>query len=135
MAGGPAAPPERGAAPVTADGAPIRGSVRVAPDLDGVASAAGGAVVFVIARRAGAAGGPPLAVKRLPAAGFPVPFTIGPGDVMVPSFRFDGPIRLEARLDRDGNATSRTAGDLAGEAPGTYEPGASDVAIVLDRRL
>jgi cytochrome c-type biogenesis protein CcmH len=124
--------PQRGAAPVAARAEPIRGTVRIAPDLEGEAPP--GAVLFVIARTAGAQGGPPLAVKRLPAADLPVEFSVGPDEVMVPTFEFAGEIRLEARLDRDGTAAPQP-GDLVGAAPGTYAPGADDVTIVLDRKL
>jgi hypothetical protein len=45
---------------------------------------------------------------------------------------FAGELRLSARLDGDGDAASRQPGDLQGEAPGTFAPGASGVTIVLE---
>jgi hypothetical protein len=48
---------------------------------------------------------------------------------------FAGPVLLTARLDSDGNAMSRTPGDLQGAAREAVSPGASGVEIVLDQRL
>ena len=81
------------------------------------------------------AGGPPLAVLRIAAPSFPVDFEIGPGDVMIPSMRFEGEIELSARLDSDGNAMTRLAGDLTGAASSAHAPGASGVDILLDTRI
>jgi hypothetical protein len=106
-------------------GAPIRGVLRVA---DG-ASPPAGAVLFVIARPA--AGGPPLAVKRLPAGPFPLEFEIGPGDAMVAGQPFAGPIALSARIDGDGDPLTRAPDDLVAAAAEPLAPGARDVDLVL----
>jgi len=108
-------------------GAEIRGTIRLAEGVE-----AGSGVLFVIARGP-SAGGPPLAVRKLDTARFPVEFSIGPSDVMMPGVRFAGPISLTARLDRDGNPMSRDPSDLAGSAEGALQPGATDVEIVLKR--
>lgn len=114
------------AAPPAAEPSPtIRGSVRLA---EGVSAAPRG-VLFLIARSA--AGGPPLAVKRLPAEGFPIAFEIGQADVMMAGLRFEGPLRLTARLDSDGDASTRGESDLLAELASPVEPGASDVALEL----
>jgi hypothetical protein len=105
--------------------------VRVAPELEGKAPA--GAVLFVIARRGSP--GPPLAVKRIESPRLPLDFEIGPDDRMIQSMPFAGPVQLTARLDADGNATSRSPGDLQGSAPEAVEPGATGVAIVLGEQL
>jgi hypothetical protein len=123
---------ERGAAPVAAEsGQPIHGTLRLAAELEGAQPS--GAVVFLIARTAGA--GPPLAVKRIEAPRFPLDFEIGPADRMLATMPFAGAIQLSARLDSDGNATSRTPGDLMGVAHQPVAPGASGVEIVLDQKL
>ena len=131
------APPSgrRGAAPVVAGagGATIRGTISLAPEFEGQVPA--GAVLFLVARPAGTRGGPPLAVQRLNATGFPLAFEIGPSDVMIPSMQFAGQIGLSARIDSDGNAISRQPGDLQGSAAGTLAPGASGVEIVIDERI
>ena len=115
------AAPARG----TASGGEIRGTLRVA---DG-AEVPSGAVLFVIARAQG--GGPPLAVKRLPAGPFPQSFAIGPQDAMIAGRPFAGPILLSARIDTDGDPLTRAPGDLAAQAESPLEPGADSVDLVL----
>ena len=125
-------PPPRDAPELAAEsGPPIRGTLRVAPELQGALPS--GAVLFLIARTGAA--GPPLAVKRIEAPRFPLDFEIGAADRMLPSIPFAGAVLLTARLDSDGNATSRTPGDLQGSAGQPASPGASGVEIVLDQKL
>lgn len=130
----PPPPPGRGpfeASPVApASGPPIRGVVRVAPELAGRIPA--GAVLFVLARTGEA--GPPTAVLRLAASDLPAHFEIGPGNRMIQAMPWRGPFRLSARIDVDGNASTR-AGDFQGVAKGTYAPGARGVEIVVDHAL
>lgn len=125
---GGGAPP---AAPPSAEGAAIRGTISLAPELEDRVPAGG--ILFLIARRG--EGGPPLAVQRVVEPQFPLEFAIGPEDRMIEQMPFVGPLLLEARVDADGNAMTRQPGDLRGAAPGSYEPGASDVAIVVDEAL
>jgi hypothetical protein len=129
----PPPPPAMTAEPALAapSGAPIRGTLRVAPEL--AAAQPGGAVLFLIARSE--APGPPLAVKRIESPRFPLDFEIGPDDRMLKTLPFAGPLHLMARLDADGNATSRTPGDLQGAVAGAVSPGASGVELVLDERI
>jgi cytochrome c-type biogenesis protein CcmH len=137
--GMPAAPGQRGAMPPPAPGEaaevavgpPIHGTIRLAPELESKLPA--GAVLFLIARAG--AGGPPTAVKRIPSPRFPLDFELGPDDRMIQQMPFAGPLRLTARVDGDGNATTRTPGDITGEAPQAVEPGAEGVVIVLDQPL
>jgi hypothetical protein len=122
----------RGAMPLAAEsGAPIRGTVRIAPELESLVPT--GAVLFLIARNSEA--GPPLAVKRIASPSFPLDFEIGADDRMIQSMPFTGPLSLSARVDADGNATSRTPGDLQGASAGALEPGATGVEVVLDQAL
>ncbi len=128
----PAPPPQGGrAAPPVADADPIRGVVSVAPALADRVPAGG--VLFIIARPGAA--GPPLAVQRVPSPSFPLDFSIGPEDRMIRTLPFSGELQLTARLDGDGDATSRNPGDLQGRAAGAHAPGATGVEIVLDERL
>ncbi|MCZ6464114.1 MAG: hypothetical protein O7A09_07215 [Proteobacteria bacterium] len=130
MGQSPRLPPVPGS---TRSGGPaIRGTIRVSVQLG---EPPAGAVLFIIARRAGAKGGPPLAVRRIPAPELPMDFEIGPEHVMVPSFEFEGEIDLSARLDSDGNATTRLPGDIQGRAGASVGPGATGVEIVLDALL
>ena len=66
---------------------------------------------------------------------FPLPFEIGPEDRMIQSIPFEGPLLLSARVDGDGNATSREPGDLQGQATDPVEPGATGVTVQIDQRL
>jgi cytochrome c-type biogenesis protein CcmH len=119
-------PPAEETAPAATSGPPVRGRVELAP---GAASpAAGQAILFVIARRGS---GPPIAVKRIQAPVFPLDFEIGADDRMIATVAFAGPLELAARLDGDGNASTRSPGDLQGVASATVEPGAEGVTIVL----
>ena len=68
-----------------------------------------GAIVFVTVRDSGTTGGPPAAVKRLPAA-FPLRFAIGPGDSMMGQ-PLPAHARVEARVDSDGDPLTRAATD------------------------
>lgn len=129
--GAEAASGGRGAPPVTSSAAPIRGTITLADGFSGRARS--GAVLFLIARASES--GPPLAVKRISAPSFPLEFSLGPDDRMIQSRPFVGPLRISARLDADGNASSRTPGDLEGVAPGSYDPGAEGVSLVIDEVL
>jgi len=120
--GAPAAAPAGSAEP----GA-ISGEIR----LSEAAQPIPGAILFVIARTAGARGGPPLAVLRIPDPRFPQVFAIGPENVMIPSLRFEGPIQLSARLDRDGNAMTRDDADLEAATSSSLQPGAEGVELLL----
>jgi hypothetical protein len=121
----------RGAPPVASAAKPVQGTVTVAEALSD--RVPGGAVLFLIARSG--ASGPPLAVKRIASPRFPLDFTIGPDDRMITAMPFAGPLRLTARVDSDGNVTTRSPGDLQGAAEGDFHPGDTGVALVLDESL
>ncbi len=120
-----AAPPAASPGSASA-GPPLVGVVSLAPG----AQPPAGAVLFVIARREGSAG-PPLAVVRAQDPTFPYAFELSQRSVMMPNTVFSGPMRLTARLDSDGNAITREAGDLEAALAGAVVPGASDVELVL----
>ena len=129
----PAAPAGRGTPPPPATaGAPIRGTLELAAGLEG--SVPRGGVLFLIARRPGG-GGPPVAVKRVQSPTFPMDFELGPDDRMIQAIPFAGPLLLTARVDGDGNATSREPGDLSGAASGPVDPGATGVTVRIDHKL
>jgi hypothetical protein len=130
-----ALPPSRaeGSATSAASGsASIEGRVELPSELASAQSA--GAILFVIARPQGIAGGPPLAVLRIADPSFPYHFSIGPENVMIPSMRFEGEISLSARLDADGNAMTREPEDISSPTVSSLAPGATGVRIVLSDR-
>jgi hypothetical protein len=131
-----AVPPTRAEASASRGGSagssPITGEIGLAPAL--ASGRPVGAVLFVIARPEGTQGGPPLAVLRLPDPEFPVAFSIGPENVMIPSMSFSGPISLSARLDADGNAMTRTPGDIASPPVDGLHPGDAAVRLELSER-
>ncbi|MCO5119816.1 MAG: c-type cytochrome biogenesis protein CcmI [Burkholderiaceae bacterium] len=108
----------------------VAGTVVVDPRL--AAQAERGGTLFVIARQAD---GPPIpvAVRREPGASLPMPFELGDANAMDPSRLLSsaGPLTLEARLSRSGEAR-RQAGDLYGLLA-SVEPGRTDLRIVIDR--
>ena len=106
----------------------VKGTITVAKELQDKLPA--NAVLFIIARREGAGGKPPLAVQRVETFEFPLEYSIGQADVMMPGGIFQGDMVITARLDSDGNATS-SKGDVEGTK--AAKPGDENVDILLDR--
>lgn len=67
-------------------------------------------VIFVIARAAGVTAGPPAAVKRLPLSAFPMTVDLSSADSMMGQ-PLPSKVRLEARIDSDGNAMTKNPKD------------------------
>jgi tetratricopeptide (TPR) repeat protein len=126
---GPSASPD-GAHPTTTDATPdprdVVGTIE-APD----GALRPGDLLFLSARPEGVTSGPPTWVQRLQPTAFPVSFRIGPANAMLGG---DPPAKvvLTARIDRDGNPTSKGPDDLEGRS-GPVAPGAADVRITLGR--
>jgi tetratricopeptide (TPR) repeat protein len=78
----------------------------------GSGNANGNGVLFVIARAEGVTAGPPVAVKRIAAATFPMTIDLGAADSMMGQ-AFPPKVRIEARLDADGNAMTKDPNDPA----------------------
>ncbi len=104
---------------------PAAYQVRV--ELAAGAQAPPGAALFLFLRPAG--GGPPIAVKRLPATGFPLDAALGAEDSMMGA-ELPGSGLLVARLDADGSASTRGEGDLEATAEATR---GSSSRLVLGR--
>jgi cytochrome c-type biogenesis protein CcmH/NrfG len=87
-------------------------AVRVTLDVDDAARSRAGsnAVLFVTARAAGVTAGPPVAAKRMVVQSFPVTFDISASDSMMGQ-ALPPNMRVEARLDSDGNAATRNPAD------------------------
>lgn len=110
----------------------IRGAVSIDPKLKKQLDSQ--AVLFIIARPASSSGGPPLAVKRVEQPSFPVSYSLGPENVMIPGTSFTGKVAISARLDKDGNPTTKEPGNLTGEyKKNPVEVGADKIDIVLDQ--
>ena len=106
----------------------IRGKIQLPKDLE----VPEGAVLFVIARNTNTAG-PPTAVKRFANPTFPQAFQIGPKDKMIQGTDFSGPFSLSARLDQDGNATTKGPNDFVGTLEKATPAGTRGVLINLRR--
>ncbi|HWH77217.1 MAG TPA: tetratricopeptide repeat protein, partial [Candidatus Binatus sp.] len=92
------------------------------------------ATLFIIARPAGGPGGPPLAVKRIANPSFPLDYSLSQDNVMMQGTPFTGKINILVRLDKDGNPTTRTPGDLSGEyKKNPADVGAKNADIVIDQ--
>ncbi|OGL60648.1 MAG: hypothetical protein A3J27_00540 [Candidatus Tectomicrobia bacterium RIFCSPLOWO2_12_FULL_69_37] len=116
-------------APPAGGGGSISGTIVLAPPLAG--KAGGKRAVFLIAR--GEQPGPPLAVARIADPTFPLAFTISQANVMTPGVKFEGRVRLVARVDADGSAGPPQKGDLEGQAPAPVAVGSTGVRIVVDK--
>jgi cytochrome c-type biogenesis protein CcmH len=89
-----------------------------------------GDTMFLIARRSDGPGGL-LAVQRLQAGDFPMPFTLSSRDAMVPGTPLDGTVSITVRVDKDGDPITRRKGDVFGQASG-IKVGSQDVQVSLD---
>jgi hypothetical protein len=76
-------------------------------------------------------GGAPLAVRRLPPGPFPLAFEIGPEDSMMPGQPLQGRVRLQARLDADGDPMTRDGNDLVADLNRPVAVPASGIELVL----
>jgi hypothetical protein len=72
----------------------------------------------------------PLAVDRLDVASLPMPFSLSGANAMMPGTKFAGAVLLVARVDRDAEARTRTAGDIEGTLSATIP--AKGMKLVLD---
>ncbi|MGB7950939.1 MAG: cytochrome c-type biogenesis protein CcmH [Candidatus Binatia bacterium] len=119
-------------APTTSTGQQLSGRITIDPKLQGKVNS--GATLFIIARPAGSTKGPPLAVKKIDRPVFPLSYSLGPENVMMQGLPFSGKVTVTARIDADGNPTTREAGDLSGDHkknPATV--GANNIDIVIDQ--
>jgi tetratricopeptide (TPR) repeat protein len=100
--------PAPAAAPAAA--APASGpSVHLTLTLAGAAPSPN-AVLFVIARAAGQTAGPPAAVKRIASPTFPLDIDLSAADSMMGQ-PLPATVRIEARLDSDGDAMTKNPSD------------------------
>jgi hypothetical protein len=77
-----------------------------------------------------------LAVKKIERPKFPVSYSLSQENVMMPGIALSGKVVIPARLDKDGNPTTRQPGDLTGEYKNNpVEVGSQKVDIVIDKAL
>jgi cytochrome c-type biogenesis protein CcmH len=112
--------------------AQISGKISIDPKLK--ANVDSQATLFIIARPANAAKGPPMAVKKIDYPVFPLSYSLGPENVMMQDTPFTGALTLTARLDKDGNPGTRQPGDLTGDyKKNPVAVSSQNVDIVLDQ--
>jgi cytochrome c-type biogenesis protein CcmH len=120
------------ATPPTSANQQIAGKISIDPKLKGNVDSQ--AALFIIARPSGVDRGPPLAVKKIDRPVFPLSYSLGPENVMMQGVAFTGAITVTARLDKDGNPTTRQPGDLTGDYKGNPAVvGSKNIDIVLDQ--
>ena len=112
--------------------AQISGKITIDPKLK--ANIDPNAALFIIARPAAGAGGPPLAVKKIDRPAFPLDFTLTQENVMMQGTPFTGKVNITVRLDKDANPVTRTPGDLTGDyKKNPVDVGAKNVDVVIDQ--
>ncbi len=104
----------------------VRGTVTVAEG----ANVPQGGILFVIARRSEVAAGPPLAVRRASAAGFPQSFELTDDDMMLGG-QWPDQVWLQVRVDADGNPTTKEEADLESALIGPFDATAEAVSLEL----
>jgi cytochrome c-type biogenesis protein CcmH len=122
--------PGQGGAPPqsSSSGRRVAGTVDLDPSIRGKLPPGG--ILFVFARPSGGSEGPPVAVKRLPAR-FPATFELGEADSMMGQPLPDQ-LLIEARLDEDGDPTTRPPTDPKARLDGV-KIGRTDLRLVLKR--
>jgi hypothetical protein len=118
-AAAPAPAPEPTAAEARPDpNAVIAGEIVLAPSVK--AAVKSGDPIYLVARRISdnpTARGSLVAVKKFTADKFPIPFSLGPQDMMFKNGAFDGDLTLSARVDKDGDPMTRKKGDVIATLP------------------
>ncbi|HSE87016.1 MAG TPA: cytochrome c-type biogenesis protein CcmH [Candidatus Binatia bacterium] len=113
-------------------GQQITGRISIDPKLKGNVDSQ--ATLFIIARSSDTAKGPPLAVKKIDRPVFPLSYSLGAENVMMQGVPFTGSVTITARLDKDGNPTTRQPGDLTGDyKKNPVAVGSKNIDIVLEQ--
>jgi tetratricopeptide (TPR) repeat protein len=120
--------PPAAAASAAAASTPSGPSVHVTLTLAGAAPSPN-AVLFVIARAAGQTAGPPAAVKRIAGPTFPLDIDLSAADSMMGQ-PLPATVRIEARLDSDGDAMTKNPSDPHAVQDGVATNGAK-VSLTL----
>jgi len=110
----------------------VRGVIGVAPGLE--SRLREGGAVFLIVKRDdhGQPSGPPLAVQKLTWKA-QLPFELSERQAMIAGTELTGDVIVMARYDQDGDALTKQAGDLTGQA--RVKVPAEAIALALDTVL
>jgi cytochrome c-type biogenesis protein CcmH len=92
------------------------------------------ATLFIVARAEGG-GGPPALVKKVAGVSYPYTFALEAGDVMMQGAPIPDKLVLTARVDQDGDAMSRSPGDLMGMVKVPVERNATGIALTVDQAI
>jgi hypothetical protein len=129
-----AAPAPTAEAPAAGSpGASITGSIVLSPAA--AKAKPKGGTLYLVARRISdnpTARGTLIAVRKLPATKFPLPFSLTGADMPFQNGPFDGELVLTARIDQDGDPLTHEKGDVYGSLP-KVSVGSHDVKLVLDQ--
>jgi hypothetical protein len=109
----------------------LEGTIEAGPTL--AAQIKAGDIIFLQAKKIGPTGqpmSPPIAVKRVDVTALPMQFRLDETNQMMQGTTFDGEVVIIARVDRDGEARSRTPGDVEGQIKATVP--ARGLKLVLD---
>ena len=120
-------PPFPGSEPAATPAAGASQPIHITLSLDPSTPPRGG-TIYVIAR--GAEGGHPIAVRRIETNDFPVVLDLGAGDAMMGS-ALPEKVRIEARLDSDGDAGTNDPSDLRAFAEGVR--GGASIEMTLGK--
>lgn len=108
----------------------VSGEIQIAPALE--QKAAKGATLYIIAKSA--AGGPPVAVKKMNVDSFPLSFELMPQDMMMQQgMSLDVNLIVTARIDKDGIAGPAEPGDLEGKTTQAVPLGTKEIKIKIDK--
>ncbi len=113
-----------------AGGGSIRGGLAVSDKVKAKVQA--GQTIFLVVRQHTPIGvGPVLAAKRLTVGAWPQPFEITDSDVMISGMQLQGRVVVSARVDQDGDAMTKSVGDVEGASPPVDLPAAA-LQLTLD---
>lgn len=109
----------------------ITGTVQVSKEL--VDKVTAGDIMFVMARNA--ATGTLIAVSRVEVKEMPASFVLTGGGAMHGGSTLAGKVKVEARVDKDGDAMTKNPGDVIGESEDLVTVPAENVVLTLTKTL
>jgi tetratricopeptide (TPR) repeat protein len=89
-----------------------------------------GGILFIMVRRTAEGAGPPVAAVRLDPRGIPGGFSITDRDMMMGG-AWPEQVWVDARVDTDGNPTTKQSSDLTTARLGPFSAGTEDIVLTL----